>query len=223
MNTHIALLRGINVGGKNIIKMDMLKQCFVAMGFPDVKTYIQSGNVVFKTADTDKTKLIEIMENKLLEMFSIEIKTMILTADELMETVENAPENFGSQPDKFRYDVWFMLPWMTVTEIMSHICLREGVDFVQAGKNVMYTSRLTSEMNKSYLQKIIQTPFYKSVTIRNWNTTIKLLKMVDNNTINLQKQYVEQSYMPRTALRYAIEKMPDHYKAEAMLGNRPVR
>jgi uncharacterized protein (DUF1697 family) len=52
--SYVALLRGINVGGKNIIKMETLKQCFVDMGFSDVKTYIQSGNVIFKTQKSDK-------------------------------------------------------------------------------------------------------------------------------------------------------------------------
>lgn len=174
MNTHIALLRGINVGGQNVIKMETLKQCFVDMGFSEVKTYIQSGNVVFKTENIDKTTLTKKVENQLLKTFSIEINTAILTADEWMEIVENAPENFGSEPEKFRYDVWFLLPTTTVNEITSNIRLREGVDCLYAGKNAIYTTRLTNELNKSHLHKILQTPFYKSITVRNWNTTTKL-------------------------------------------------
>ena len=179
--TYVSLLRGINVGGKNIIKMDKLKQCFVDMGFFDVKTYIQSGNVIFKTQDVNKLKLIKMIEKQLLKTFSLEIKTAIFTITELTETIENAPNNFGSEPEKFRYDVWFLLPPTTATEFMSNVNLREGVDFIQAGKNVMYTSRLTSKINKSYLKKIIQTPIYKNITIRNWNTTTKLLKLVGND------------------------------------------
>jgi len=175
---HIALLRGINVGGKNIIKMEMLKKMFEDLGFSDVKTYIQSGNVIFKTQDSDKLKLIETIENQLLKIFSIEIKTAIFTAAELKEIVENAPEGFGSEPEKYRYDVWFLLPAITASEIVSHVRLREGVDLLWTGKNAIYTSRLTSEMGRSYFSKVIQTPVYKSITIRNWNTTKKLLEMV---------------------------------------------
>ena len=173
---YITLLRGINVGGNNIIKMEKLKQCFEDMGFSEVKTYIQSGNVIFKTQDTDKIKITETIENQLLKTFSVEIKTLTLTATELMKIVENAPKNFGSAPEKFRYDVWFLLPPITTDEIASNVRLREGIDFLQAGKNAIYTSRLTSEMGKSYLSKIIQMPFYKHITIRNWNTTTKLLE-----------------------------------------------
>jgi uncharacterized protein (DUF1697 family) len=95
----------------------------------------------------------------------------------LSEIVENAPENFGTEPEKFRYDVWFLLPPTMVNDIVSNLRLREGVDFLQAGKNVIYTSRLTSQMGKSYFSKISQMPFYKNVTIRNWNTTTKLLEL----------------------------------------------
>jgi uncharacterized protein (DUF1697 family)/menaquinone-dependent protoporphyrinogen IX oxidase len=179
MKTHIALLRGINVGGQNIIKMEALKQCFVSIGFSDVKTYIQSGNVMFKTPDIDKMKITETIENQLLKTFSIEIKTLILTADELVKIVENAPVNFGSEPEKFRYDVWFLLPSITADKIVSSVHLREGIDSSQAGENAIYTSRLASELGKSYLSKIIQTPLYKHITVRNWNTTTKLYNLID--------------------------------------------
>ena len=181
--TCIALLRGVNVGGKNIIKMDMLKQCFEDMGFSDVKTYIQSGNVIFRTIDIDKRKLIETIEIQLLKTFSIETTTVVLTSDELMEVVEKAPENFGLEPEKYRYDVWFLLLPVTAKEIMSNVRLREGVDFLQAGENAIYISRLISESSRSYLTRVIQTPVYKKITIRNWNTTRKLLEMTNKIVI----------------------------------------
>ena len=180
MNTFfIALLRGINVGGKNIIKMEQLKQVFDDMGFSDVKTYIQSGNVIFQTPESDKLKLTDRIEKQLQNNFSAEIKTLVLTADDLAETVENAPENFGAEPERFRYDVWFLLPPTKVNDVVSNLDLREGVDFLQTGKNVIYTSRLTSQMGKSYFSKIAQMQFYRNLTIRNWNTTTTLLKLAN--------------------------------------------
>jgi uncharacterized protein (DUF1697 family) len=176
-NTFIALLRGINVGGKNVIKMEQLKQVFVDLGFSDVKTYIQSGNVIFRTLENNKLNLMNRIENQLQKEFSAEIKTLVLTIDDLTETIENAPENFGTEPEKFRYDVWFLLPPATVNELVSTIRLREGVDFLQAGKNAIYTSRLTSQMSRSYFSKIMQSPISKNVTIRNWNTTTKLWEL----------------------------------------------
>jgi len=158
--------------------MKHLKQVFDDMGFSDIKTYIQSGNVIFKTQQTDKTTLIKVIENQLLKTFSVEIKTAPFTANEWIEIIENAPENFGSELEKFRYDVWFLLPSITIDEIVPNVRLREGVDSLYAIGNAIYTTRLTVEMGKSHLAKNIQMPFYKHVTIRNWNTTTKLLTQI---------------------------------------------
>ena len=179
--TYVSLLRGINVGGKNIIKMDKLKQCFVDMGFFDVKTYIQSGNIIFKTKDSDKLKLTKKIDKQLLKTFSSEIRTVIFSINELMEIIENAPKNFGTEPEKFRYDVCFLMPPITVDKIISTVPLREGIDYIETGKNTIYISRLVSELSKSYMQKIIKTPIYKNITVRNWNTTTKLLKLACNS------------------------------------------
>jgi len=178
--SYIALLRGINVGGKNIIKMETLKQAFIDMEFSDVITYIQSGNVIFKTQESDKSDLTKRVENHLQKVFSAEIKTLILTAKELAEIIKFAPESFGAEPEKFRYDVWFPLPPTKTDDIVSNIRLREGIDFLHTGENAIYTLRLTSQMGKSYFSKILQTPVCKNITIRNWNTTKKLLELSKN-------------------------------------------
>ena len=177
---YIALLRGINVGGNNIIKMEHLRQVFTNMGFTDVKTYIQSGNVVFKTSDGDKSNLTQNIESQLQKNFSAEIKTLILSSNELAEIVAAAPEKFGLEAEKFRYDVWFLLPETTIDDVVPNVRLREDVDFLHAGKNAVYTARLSEKMGKSYLSKIIQTSVYKKITIRNWNTATKLLEMTNS-------------------------------------------
>lgn len=176
--TCIALLRGINVGGKNIIKMEQLRQCFIDMQFSDVRTYIQSGNVIFRAHDANKSELIKTIENQLFNSFSLEIKPAVFTANEIEETVKNAPENFGTESEKYNYDVWFLLPPVTPNDIVSNIRLREGVDFLQTGKNVIYTSRLLSKISKSGFSKIMQTPLCKTFTVRNWNTTKKLFELI---------------------------------------------
>ena len=171
---YLALLRGINVGGKNIIKMETLKQSFIDMGFSDVRTYIQSGNVIFKTQNTDKLKLSKTIEKNLFKTFALEIKTVIFTIKEMEEIVKNASANYGAEPKNFYYDVWFFIPPATVKEILPNIRLREGVDFLEEGKNVIYTSRLLSQISKSGFSKIMQTPHFQTFTVRNWNTTKKL-------------------------------------------------
>ena len=176
---YLVLLRGINVGGNNIIKMADLKACFENMGFGDVVTYIQSGNVVFKAAEKDKAKLTTKIEGVLSERFSYKSRIVTVTHKELTEVVDGAPKGFGKNLDKYRCDVIFLKEPLTVKEAMKNVRVKEGVDNAFAGKTVLYFSRLTSRASQSYLTKIITLPMYQNMTIRNWNTTTKLLALME--------------------------------------------
>ncbi|HCT30569.1 MAG TPA: DUF1697 domain-containing protein [Bacteroidales bacterium] len=181
INIHyLALLRGINVGGNNIIKMTDLKACFESMGFTDVKTYIQSGNVLFKSTELDKNKLTIDIENKLSSSFNYQSKIVLITYEQLKIAVKDAPKGFGLNPNEYRYDVLFLKEPLTSDEAIKSVKLREGVDNAHAGNDVLYFSRLISLAGKSYLTKIISLPIYKSMTIRNWNTTTKLLELMSS-------------------------------------------
>jgi uncharacterized protein (DUF1697 family) len=176
--SYLALFRGINVGGNNIIKMVDLKSSFTNMGFEDVETYIQSGNVLFKYGESDKVALTNKIEKQLSDDFNYNSKIVLITLSQLKAIVEKAPPGFGSAPDEYRYDVIFLKEPLTTVEAMESIKIREGVDNVYPGKNVIYFSRLISRASQSYLSKIITLPVYKKMTIRNWNTTTKLLMKV---------------------------------------------
>lgn len=90
MTTYIAFLRGINVGGKNMIKMALLKKMFETMGFLHVQTYIQSGNVVFKSDELEATLLGRI-ENEIETVFGFSVPVMLRTAAELEWILQNCP------------------------------------------------------------------------------------------------------------------------------------
>lgn len=174
---YIALLRGINVGGNNIIKMSDLKTCFEGMGFNDVITYIQSGNVLFNTGETDQAALILKIEQSLSEAFDYRSRIVLITQAQLKKIVASAPAGFGTDPDQYRYDVLFLKQPLTADKAIQSISLREGVDEAYKGKGVLYFSRLISKAGQSYLNKLITLPVYKEMTIRNWNTTTKLLSL----------------------------------------------
>ena len=108
MNKYLALLRGINVGGNNIIKMVDLKICFESIGFANVQTYIQSGNVLFESEANDIEKLTSNIEKVLSERFNYRSKVVIVSQKQLEKIVSNAPQGFGSDTDSFRYDVYFL-------------------------------------------------------------------------------------------------------------------
>lgn len=180
---YLALLRGINVGGNNIIKMVDLKACFEKMGFTSVVTYIQSGNVVFKSAEKDKAKITTKIEAGLSERFNYKARLVVISDKQLKQVVEDAPKGFGKDPDEYRYDVIFLKEPITPKEAMKSVSTKEGVDNAYTGKDVLYFSRLISKATQSHLTKIISLPVYQSMTIRNWNTTTKLLALMEKGNV----------------------------------------
>ncbi len=176
---YLALLRGINVGGNNIIKMAELKTCFESMGFTDVVTYIQSGNVLFKSPEKNKPKLTSKIEKALSERFNYQSRVVVITDQELKKAVAGAPEGFGKDPETYRYDVIFLKEPLTPGEAMQQVSTKAGVDNAYAGGGVLYFSRLISKATQSHLTKIISQPVYQRMTIRNWNTTTKLLALME--------------------------------------------
>jgi uncharacterized protein (DUF1697 family) len=174
MTTYVALLRGINVGGNNSIKMLDLKACFETMGFTNVRTYIQSGNVVFVSPEQDIAKLTAKVEAALSKTFNYKSRVVLRSHEQLQAVVAQAPKHFGDKPAEYRYDVIFLKEPFTVAEAIKGISAKEGVDQVFAGEGVVYFSRLISKATQSHLAKIVGTPMYQNMTIRNWNTVNKL-------------------------------------------------
>ena len=179
MPSYVALLRGINVGGKNLIKMPALKACFEANGFQDVTTYIQSGNVLFRSPETRASELADRIEEVLGEEFGYAATVVVRKRTQMRAIVERAPKRFGTQPAKYRYDVIFLKEPLTAKVAITSVPTKPGVDEAHAGTGVLYFSRLVSKATQSRLSRIVSSPIYPSVTIRNWNTTTKLLGMME--------------------------------------------
>lgn len=175
---HVALLRGINVGGNNLIRMADLRSCFEAAGFADVATYIQSGNVMFSAAPARAPALETRLERLLAARFGYAASVVVRTREELRAVVERAPAGFGKQPDRYRYDVLFLKAPLTSVEALQSVSARPGVDRAHSGDGVLYFSRLVSRAAQSHLTRLVSQPIYKSLTIRNWNTTTKLLALL---------------------------------------------
>jgi uncharacterized protein (DUF1697 family) len=176
---YLALLRGINVGGSNIIKMDDLKKLFEELNFSDVRTYIQSGNVLFNDSEKDIKKLSKRIEKALLEKVNNKIDVMILTFYEMEKIIKEKPDKFGEEKEKFKYDVLFLLEPLMVKEAIKEIKTRDGVDEIYGGNKTIYLKRLIEKITKSYISRIVGTPIYQKITIRNWNTTKKLYELME--------------------------------------------
>ena len=181
MNTYVILLRGINVGGKNKVPMAQLRQCFEELGFSGVTTYIASGNVILES-DMPTSKIKSVIEGALTKNFKLDselIEVLVLSHAQLKAVIDNKPNNFGDEPEKYYSDAIFLIG-IDAAEAFTVFSPREGVDRVWQGDGVIYSERLGTERTKSRLSKIVASPFYKSMTIRSWNTTTKLLEILNN-------------------------------------------
>jgi uncharacterized protein (DUF1697 family) len=177
---YLALLRGVNVGGKNLVRMADLRLAFEEMGFAEVVTYIQSGNVLFAAPRQRREELTARIESKLTERFGTELKAVLLTEAQLKGVIEGAPRGFGA--DSHRCDVIFLRKPLTVRQAFGVVETREGVDRAWAGKGVLYFSRLASKASSSRLSKIAMLPEYQDMTIRSWSTTTKLHGLMASRT-----------------------------------------
>lgn len=175
---YVALLRGINVGGKNIIAMTDLRAALEAHGLENVSTYIQSGNVLFETDRPAKTLESEI-EAALEKAFKVPLVVVLRSHRQLKSVIDKAPTGFGTDPDTYYSDAVFLKAPLTAKQVMGIVALRDGVDQAWPGTGVVYFARLGAQRTKSKMSKIVGTPEYKQMTIRSWTTTVKLLGLLD--------------------------------------------
>ena len=176
--TYLLLLRGINVGGRNVIKMADLAACLKKHGLEDVQTYIQSGNVLFRS-DKVKTRLVRELEQLLSKRFGYTATIVVVSETELRAVISKAPRGFGKRPDEYYSDVLFLMPPLKPAEVKPQLKLRDGVDRVWTGNGVVYFARLGSERTRSKLGEITKLPVYQRLTIRSWKTTVTLLEKLD--------------------------------------------
>lgn len=179
MNTYLVLIRGINVGGRNRVSMAGLRERLEELGFSNVSTYIASGNV-FVDSDKRADAIRAQVETALPQTFKLDdelIRVLVLSRKQLQAVIDRKPEGFGEQPGKYHSDAIFLMG-IDAAQALSVFDPREGVDTIWPGDGVIYSQRLSSQRTRSRLSKIVGTPAYKSMTIRSWRTTTKLLEIL---------------------------------------------
>ena len=147
-----------------------------------MSTYIASGNVILKS-DQRADKVRALIEAALPRRFTLHselIRVLVLTRKQLQAVIDDKPKGFGEQPQKYHSDAIFLIG-INAAQAMQAFDPREGVDRIWPGHGVIYSQRLSSQRTRSRLSKIVGTTAYQSMTIRNWNTTTKLLEMLKKN------------------------------------------
>ena len=191
MASHVALLRGINVGGRNKVPMADLREVVTSLGHTGVSTYIQSGNVLFSTAATDTAKLATALESAIAERFGIWASVVVLSRDELAKVLAGNP--YPDEPNPRLVHVVFLNakpPKDLLDRIAaagSAVAAKGSRDTVQAAGQALFLHTPdgfgTSELAQA-LFRIIGPPAKQkkpaaAATARNWATATKLLSLCE--------------------------------------------
>lgn len=176
-NTFVALLRGINVGGNNIVSMAKLKTTFEELGFKNVRTFINSGNIIFETSKKAPAKIISDIERAIKKDFGFDIRVIIRSLRE-MEVVCNAlPDKWVT--DKItRTDIMFLWEEVDSPKALDEIPSNPKVDRLKYVSGAVIWNVNRDEIGQSKVPKYIGSHIYKHMTARNANTTRRLLELM---------------------------------------------
>ena len=175
---YVALLRGINVGGNTKVQMSTLKTCFETLGYSNVTTYINSGNVLFSAPSTDNLTLTKVIEDSIEATFDMKIPVLIIPAALLQQITERVPASWQNNPG-MKCDVLFLWKDAKADEVLKIAIPNPMFDDVLVFQNVIVWRVDREHATKSKLLKIIGTAVYKQITIRNINTVRKLVAFDD--------------------------------------------
>lgn len=175
----LALLRGINVGGKNIIANNDLRQCFEDLGFRNVRTYIQSGNVLFRSETTSVKELTAAVEAGLSDRFSYEAQAVVLPHRKYKSAVAAAPDGWGTDKEQ-KHNALFTLSSTTPKKVLAQLVApKSDIETVTAGPGIIFWSAAKSELTKTTMMKLAKEPVYQQMTVRNHNTVFRLLELFE--------------------------------------------
>ena len=175
---YVALLRGINVGGKNKVDMSQLRAVFEGAGMTSVTTYINSGNVVFTSRARNRTKLASRLEEAIAAHFGFAVKVLVRDLDGIRQAVEAIHPEW-SDGTSMKCDVMFLWEDVDRPTVLDDLTIRPGIDEVQYVPGVIVWKVDRDKVTRSGLLKLAGTPLYKQMTIRNCNTTRKLWELMN--------------------------------------------
>ena len=179
MKKYIALLRGVNVSGKNKVPMAILRKYFEEIGFKGVKTYLNSGNVIFTSNEANIKKLSEQIEIMIKNQFDLEISVLVVSKEELIDILQNAPEWWGNDNKDIYDNLIFIIPPMTFDNVYEKIGKpKEKLEKIQNYKNVIFWSFIRKDYQKTnWWSKTASGEISKKLTIRTANTVRKIVYM----------------------------------------------
>jgi uncharacterized protein (DUF1697 family) len=174
---YVALLRGINVGGKSTIRMADLKACVEKLGYDEVSTFIASGNVLFETAERNAAKLESAIERALERRFQLPITVVVRSRAEVGRIVKAIPPSWIGN-ESLRVNVGFLRRRRDGRKLARELEPKEGVDELVVTKSAVIWATRRDALTRSGMQKLIRGAAYQDMTVRNLNTALKLRELL---------------------------------------------
>ncbi len=179
MKRFIAFLRGINISGKNKLSMTELKECFEKLGFFDVKTYLNSGNVIFSADTDDIASCTNQIEASIIKQFGLNIPVFVLSKERLEDILRNAPDWWGNESKEIYNNLIFIIPPATFKDIFYEIGEpKKELEKIQDYGNTIFWSFSRKDYQKTnWWSKTASANIRDKLTVRTANTVKKLLGM----------------------------------------------
>ena len=175
---YVALLRGINVGGKNKVDMKQLKAAFEDVGMTSVKTYINSGNVIFSSSSRSPARLAEVLEDAIASTFGFSVYVLVRDLKSMRTVVKALPRTWVND-DTMKCDVMFLWDDVARPSVVKELDIKPEIEEVKYVTRAILWRVDRDGVTRSGLMKMARTPLYKRMTIRNCNTTRKLLELME--------------------------------------------
>ena len=174
---YLALLRGINVGGKSKVNMADLKSCFEKLGYSRVQTYANSGNVIFTAASTDPRQLESQLEEALATNFSSSIGVFIRSLDDMKEVMQEIPTDWQTGSER-KYDIIFLHQEIDHPNIIHELQPKPGIEELKYRPGVLFWSVNIRDFSRSNMSKIIGTDTHQEMTVRGPGTIRKVCELM---------------------------------------------
>jgi uncharacterized protein (DUF1697 family) len=174
---YVALLRGINVGGKTLIKMADLRTCVEELGLVNVSTYIASGNLLFESEDRSAAKLEEKIERGIEQEFELPVKVIVLDRAAYRRIVNAIPKSWV-EDTSLRANVAFVRRGTNTKQVVRELQPDAAVEEVKAINGAILWATKRDALNRSVMRKLIGGAANKELTVRNLKTALKLQELL---------------------------------------------
>jgi uncharacterized protein (DUF1697 family) len=173
VTTHVALLRGINVAGRPTVPMVALKGTFERLGLDPVRTYINSGNVLFTAPAVNTEQLTQSIEAAIAADFGFPVGVLVRTAEEVAKVADSVPENWVHD-GTMKCDVFFLWPGIDRPSVLDDVPHNPAIEDLRYVPGAFVRRIDRPNINRSPLTRMVGTDLYRQMTVRNINTVRKL-------------------------------------------------